>query len=226
MSTPDLPPFSEGAFGRSIKRTRTHSIAQFCAACGTRFHVRPADDGLYVSCSIACDRLFPRTTAAKRPLLRDAGRIPAAVADAAETAARAREAAIVAAARHPERHLTDEDINDLRARIAGHVREQLELAHQYVMAPARPPGRGAPPAVSLNAQQVRIFTALLNKVVPDLTANAHSHRVPTKPVNEMTRAELEALVSSASESLHDIRAAEARLAHDADPDADPTHDKF
>lgn len=219
--TKDLPPFSTGAFGRSKKRSRDNTIAQFCTVCGSRYYVRPADDGLYVSCSLTCDRAFPTPEKDKprRPYLKHAGRLPLHI-DVAEDPpppAPATTVALPVSPRDiPDKLLSEDDINELRSTIAAHVREQIDLAHRFVMAAA--PAARRSPAPAMNSQQVRVFTALLNKVVPDLTANSHAHRLPSKPVNEMTRAELESLVARASETLHDVRAAEARLAHSDDHD--------
>ena len=48
-----------------------------------------------------------------------------------------------------------------------------------------------------DAQQTRLFTVLLNKVMPDLHHSFNEHTIENKPTHELTIQELEAIASQA-----------------------------
>tara|TARA_B110000046_G_scaffold5857_1_gene6225 strand:+ start:1067 stop:1432 length:366 start_codon:yes stop_codon:yes gene_type:complete len=83
----------------------------------------------------------------------------------------------------PEKKLTPAQVGTLRADIMRKVSEQLTEAHEVVM------GRHDE---GWNPTQARVFAALLNKVMPDLTAQfvQHEHLLTETP-DKLSRAQLE-----------------------------------
>ncbi len=75
----------------------------------------------------------------------------------------------------------------IRYQISRYITEQLPLAHSVVTG-----------ATLWNPTQARVFSTLLNKVVPDLSAAFVQHEVINRPLVELSRSELEAIASSAS----------------------------
>ncbi len=82
--------------------------------------------------------------------------------------------------------LTPLQVAQLRRRLYEHVDEQVHEAHGVVM------GRK-----SWSPTQARVFSAMLNKVIPDLTASftQHEHQITEVP-EKMSRAQLEAIAST------------------------------
>jgi hypothetical protein len=87
------------------------------------------------------------------------------------------------------------------AHIFSCIAEQIELAHAFVMDrpldPTAPEGTPGSLPPKLNPQQVRVFTALLNKVVPDLSHTFTQNADKPRDLRELTREELERIVSDA-----------------------------
>lgn len=83
--------------------------------------------------------------------------------------------------------LTPAQSAKIRAEIAGFMREQITDAHQVVMG-----------IKSWNPTQARVFSTLLNKVVPDLNASYVQHEHTTKPLSDLSREELEAIAAGMS----------------------------
>ena len=83
--------------------------------------------------------------------------------------------------------LTPAQSAKIRAEIAGFMREQITDAHQVVMG-----------IKSWNPTQARVFSTLLNKVVPDLNASYVQHEHTTKPLTDLSREELEAIAAGMS----------------------------
>ena len=157
---------------RSRTRTAIYTLMQFCDVCGVRFFVREPDENKIPCCSKKCDRKLARSRHIESTV---------ASVDRIDKIA----------------PLTPVEVNRLRSHVYRCTVEQLERAHAFVMdRPAGPPSPSDPEPrpPKMNAQQVRIFTSLLNKVLPDLhhtfTEQPNRNREPT----EMTRDELEALV--------------------------------
>lgn len=82
--------------------------------------------------------------------------------------------------------LTPLQVSQLRRRLYDHVDEQVEEAHGVVM------GRK-----QWSPTQARVFSSMLNKVVPDLSANftQHEHMISDAP-EKLSRAQLEAIAST------------------------------
>jgi hypothetical protein len=83
--------------------------------------------------------------------------------------------------------LTPSQSAKIRYQISRYISEQLPLAHSVVTG-----------ATNWNPTQARVFSTLLNKVVPDLTAAFVQHEITNKPLTELSRSELEVIASSAS----------------------------
>ena len=85
--------------------------------------------------------------------------------------------------------LTPTQSAKIRYQISRYISEQLPLAHSVVTG-----------STNWNPTQARVFSTLLNKVVPDLTAAFVQHDVTNRPLTELSRSELEAIASSASDT--------------------------
>jgi len=83
--------------------------------------------------------------------------------------------------------LTPAQSAKIRGQIANYVRDQITDAHQVVMG-----------GKEWNPTQARVFSALLNKVVPDLNASYVQHEHTTKEVTDLSREELEAIAQGVS----------------------------
>jgi len=70
----------------------------------------------------------------------------------------------------------------IRNQIASYMRKQIETANNVVMG-----------VTEWNPTQARVFSTLLNKVVPDLNASYVQHEHTTKQLTDLTREELEAI---------------------------------
>ena len=92
-----------------------------------------------------------------------------------------------------EKKLTPAQVGRLRADIMSKVSEQLTEAHEVVM------GRHEE---GWNPTQARVFAALLNKVMPDLTAQfvQHEHQIQEAP-EKMSREQLEAIASGMNQII-------------------------
>lgn len=161
---------------RSSSRTPEFSLMQFCTNCTGRFFVRPTDEDRIPTCSKKCDRKVHRTRMLEE-----------------------RKLAVTRVETHTP--LTPYEAARLRSHIFTCVAEQIERAHAFVMErpldPLAPEGTPGSLPPRLNAQQVRVFTALLNKVVPDLNHSFTESADKPRDLREMTREELERLVSDA-----------------------------
>ena len=85
--------------------------------------------------------------------------------------------------------LTPAQSAKIRYQISRYISEQLPLAHSVVTG-----------ATNWNPTQARVFSTLLNKVVPDLTASFVQHDIASRPLTELSRSELEAIAASASDT--------------------------
>lgn len=99
----------------------------------------------------------------------------------------------------PEKKLTPAQVGKLRADIMAKVTEQLSEAHEVVM------GRHEE---GWNPTQARVFAALLNKVMPDLTAQfvQHEHLLSDTP-EKLSRAQLEEIAMGVN-NIIDVEAVE------------------
>jgi hypothetical protein len=84
--------------------------------------------------------------------------------------------------------LTPQQVSQLRRRLFENVDNQVGEAHAVVMGQKH-----------WSPTQARVFATMLNKVMPDLTANfvQHEHNISDNP-EKMSRAELEAIASTMS----------------------------
>lgn len=83
--------------------------------------------------------------------------------------------------------LTPQESAQLRKSIHDYVATHLQEANDVVM------GR-----IQWSPTQARVFSTLLNKVVPDLNASFVQHEHSTKPLRELSREELEAIAQGES----------------------------
>tara|TARA_R110001592_G_scaffold66813_2_gene205155 strand:+ start:192 stop:698 length:507 start_codon:yes stop_codon:yes gene_type:complete len=83
--------------------------------------------------------------------------------------------------------LTPAESAKIRGQIASYMQDQIEDAHQVVMG-----------MQTWNPTQARVFSTMLNKVVPDLNASYHQHEHSTKQVTDLSRDELEAIAQGVS----------------------------
>lgn len=96
--------------------------------------------------------------------------------------------------------LSQAQLKRMRRDIAACVEQQLAEAHKAVMgdALALTDEDGKPVAPTVwSPTQARVFGMLLNKVLPDLSANHTKVEKVEKPLTQMSREELEALVAKA-----------------------------
>jgi hypothetical protein len=75
----------------------------------------------------------------------------------------------------------------IRGQIANYITDQITDAHQVVMG-----------AKEWNPTQARVFSVMLNKVVPDLNASYVQHEHTTKALTDLSREELEAIAQGVS----------------------------
>ena len=162
---------------RSREKTPEFNLMQFCEVCDGRFFVRERDEGKIPTCCKRCDRKIAHTRMVE-----------------------ARSRAVTKVTAHVP--LTPYESSRLRSHIFKCVAEQIEVAHAFVMNrpldPSAPPGEPGAEVPKLNPQQVRVFTALLNKVVPDLSHTFTQHAdAPVRDPRELSREELERIVAEA-----------------------------
>lgn len=137
-----------------------------CHNCGTIFTPTPATDDHPGFCSRRCKRHWWRRNP-KKDAAKPGGMkaLPAALL---KTDA-----------------LTPEEVEALRGRIAIHVANQIEHANEVVLGINNR---------QWDATRARLFTTMLNKVVPDVRAEQANKDLPSKkPLSELTRDELEQL---------------------------------
>ena len=87
--------------------------------------------------------------------------------------------------------LTPLQVANMRARLYKRVESQIDEAHAVVMGDK-----------DWTPTQARVFSALLNKVMPDLTAQfvQHEHTVQDSP-DKMSREELERIASGVNQII-------------------------
>lgn len=152
-----------------------------CCICGHR--LQRFDSLGRQLCSLSCTKEYERREKeelARRPKDRG-GRPP--LSDAEK---RKRRVARALAKIKDGAALSPDQQRRLRAEIAGCVREQLEEAHKQVMGTSETPWTNV---------QARVFTSFLNKIVPDAKAPTTPEADETKPLEELTREELESLAA-------------------------------
>ena len=157
---------------RSSEKTPEFNLMQFCKVCTSHFFVRELDaDKIATSCK-RCDRKLHR-----------------------ERMVEERTHAVTKLTAHTP--LTPYESSRLRSHIFQCVAEQIELAHAFVMDRPLDPANPSSTPPKLNPQQVRVFTALLNKVVPDLSHTFTQSADKPRDLRELTREELERIVADA-----------------------------
>jgi hypothetical protein len=178
---------------------------QFCSLCSNRFFVQTADDGLYKTCSKKCDRKLSlirdhekRTEASTRtseiiPLTPDESqRIRNTIAHMVTAQLQKAHAFVMADASKLGKASASGTAATAATTASTSGTATDGTATEATATSADP---DYPHAQAMNAQQVRVFTALLNKVVPDLNAS-FIQKSNARDTGEMTRAELEALAAS------------------------------
>ena len=81
-------------------------------------------------------------------------------------------------------NLSPVEVARLRSDIAQNIRDYLPIVDEVIHG-----------LRDFSPTQARLFTALLNKVIPDLSASFHQHEVSTRDLTKMSMAELEAIAS-------------------------------
>jgi len=198
-----LPPRERSASGARKRAVGKHPdvggrTPRFCVICGHRI-TRSDQWGRWI-CSIRCSKVFERKE--KERLAHEWAHIPPiqtcvpytprerSIADMTS----ATKAATKLAKPDPTDPITPLRMQKMRSSIAKCVDEQIEVAHQQLTG-LDENGDPLPKSQRWNAHQVRIFSILMNKVLPDLHAS-HIKRDPTKPVEEWTREELAKYLAS------------------------------
>jgi hypothetical protein len=82
--------------------------------------------------------------------------------------------------------ITAEEVDKVRGRVLETVKENLPNVRGVLLGNLR-----------WTNQQVKLFQIMLNKVLPDLSASMNEHIHKNRTVDQLTRAELEAIVSAA-----------------------------
>lgn len=154
-------------------------------------------------CSISCTKEFEAQEAAKPKPKARRGRPPLT-----EEEKRDRRVARTLAKLSSSNPITPERMAKFRSEIAACVEEQISEAHQQVMGTADKPW---------SATQARVFGILMNKVLPDLHASHVKKEETAKPLNELSRDELEELAAK-------LAAAEAAKAKTIDAEVIPDED--
>jgi len=80
--------------------------------------------------------------------------------------------------------LTPAESAKIRGQISTFVRDQLTLANEVVVGTRE-----------WSPTQARVFSTLLNKVVPDLSASFVQHEVSSRDLIDLSREELEAIAA-------------------------------
>ena len=80
--------------------------------------------------------------------------------------------------------LSPHQVANLRGQIASKMQTHLTLADEVVKG-----------HIEWTPTQARVFSSLLNKVIPDLSASDHQHEHSHKALTEMSREELERIAS-------------------------------
>lgn len=76
----------------------------------------------------------------------------------------------------------------LRGKIANIISHQIDIAERVLTG-----------EIKWSATQVQVFKALMNKVVPDISAKFHQHEVNNRDVTAMSRADLERMAIEEAE---------------------------
>lgn len=161
------------------KSDRYYAVREWvCLTCGIRFKARRTKkhgDRKYCSreCSYSSARKAARTKLLEERL-------------SAET--RASEAVSTAITTRRAEPLTPHQSGELRGLIFAHIRDQVATAHQVVAG-----------SVAWSPTQARVFSTLLNKVIPDLSAAYVQQEAAVRDLTELSREELEAIVAGRSD---------------------------
>ena len=84
---------------------------------------------------------------------------------------------------------TPREAERLRQRLATHVADHLDTVHEVLKGEKK-----------WDSSQVRLFTHLLNKVMPDVSFSHHLHETVRKPLRELTRDQLERIAAGEMEA--------------------------
>ena len=181
VPTPEIP---------TSKRTRgmpakSEHVAKSCLQCGSSFLAPFSRRDVYHFCSDACRWRFHEAKMAERAT-------PAAIAEAAEAGllptapASAATPSLIETAHQSlalDRALSPAITARLRGRIASKVAQHIDLASAVVEG-----------TIAWTPTQARVFSDLLKKVVPDLSASQITHEA-NQEVSQFSRAELERLAA-------------------------------
>ena len=148
-------------------------VTKTCEVCGKPFSVKPSHAHRIHKCSMACRKA---ANDVNYRMKRDA--TPLEKIDHARSMS-----AVTAKAR-----LTPMQSAQVRGQIAQYMRLQIDIANQVVLG-----------QISWNPTQARVFSTLLAKVVPDLSATYHQHEINQKDITELSREELEQIAAGIEE---------------------------
>lgn len=107
--------------------------------------------------------------------------------------------------------LSPHQVASLRGQIASKMQTHLTLADEVVKG-----------HIEWTPTQARVFSSLLNKVIPDLSASYHQHEHSVKELNEMSREELERIASGVDNI---IESDEKEVKEQPTPEKEPTNEQ-
>lgn len=142
-----------------------------CRQCGTTFYTKPAYSARQYTCSRVCQHAFEQDY---RTLVEYARGTPKSMADLVTMSKLVK--------------FSPAQASKLRSQIADMVGDHIELADAVV--------RGDK---TWTPTQARVFSTLLNKCLPDLSASYHQHEHSHKALREMSREELERIAMGIEE---------------------------
>lgn len=171
-------------------------VPKSCLHCGATFLAPPARRDVYHFCSDRCRWAFHEAKVVRTAHVETPAQLAAAVeadllpvappTSATPSLLETRESLVAAAADRP---LSPAVTARLRGRIAAHVSEHIDIAAAVISG-----------KISWTPTQARVFSDLLKKVVPDLSASHVTHE-STKDVSQFTREELERLAAGDASAI-------------------------
>ena len=142
-----------------------------CRQCGTTFYTKPAYSVRQYTCSRACQRAFAADQKALAEYARGSSKSMADLVTMSKLV-----------------KFSPAQASQLRGQIADMVGDHIELADKVVRGEA-----------NWTPTQARVFSTLLNKCLPDLSASFHQHEHSHKAMREMSREELERIAMGIDE---------------------------
>ena len=157
----------------SYERTDEHTLEKLCRHCNKTFWCTPEADPMPDFCCVRCARKWHAR-------------------EKKEASERAKHAVMVATVQ--DNPLTPQETARIRNRVATHVKDQIDIAAKVVSGAPGPDGK----PIKWSSVQARVFSTLLNKVLPDLSASQVKHEHRNVDLTELSREELERLAAGAS----------------------------